>query len=501
MSQKSNRNIETWKIAVSLENIILTAKGVSGVTLYIQWKCGKESGILPRSICVDGKASLGEFSFEEKIRRDIKKYRYLKKTLHITLIQVLKNKKQAVGTIELNLALHLENQNKEEVELPIANGRLKFDLEILTDATPMTIKDTVINFDDIVDEIQQLEDDINEQNIEKEKLINDIDDLTYQVQVLKRNRVEEGDVTLEENQFIVEEMFLSKMTFSDKQHPLTGDIIFDKLSENKAIRPEKQKFLNKIVQSLKSISIISLETPKRNIYWIGVNALLVKRINTEIISKNLSDKNVHTRFVNNLFKQLNNSLLMTYQYIENKSQLMIMKYFTEPQSNLGTKVTFEILKEYLASMKKDKLSPVIVSNFCKMFVVHYDRLVFNNLMKQKSIAAEITFYIKCQIAAFCELLRDYSNDNYEEDFILLKSLCDLAVVSLEVISAQDLVNSICPNISFNQIFTIISKIEPPVNIVALNRLKKEVTNIKDKPQASTDENELIQLQLNDIFSF
>lgn len=142
-------------------------------------------------------------------------------------------------------------------------------------------------------------------------------------------------------------------------------------------------------------------------------------------------------------------------------------------SRLGTNTTFEDLKEYLTALKKDRVSSSISNHLITLFVVYYDRYIYNYLMSQRSISVDVTFFVKCQIAAFCEMLRSFTEKSYENQFVLLLSLCDITVINLEVITAQDLITSICPALSFQQIFNIIPKIEPPVFVLFSSATNKQ----------------------------
>lgn len=331
MTATSKGRNEQYPILIDVRDMQITLKNATGATLYIQWKCGTQTGIAPRAVCKDSVASLGSFHVEEKLLAHTKKYKYQKLPLTLFLLQVLKTKKQAVGKLELDISDYLETP-ETDIHLPMANGEITFKLIIQTAAPTLNAQAVVQDYDTLVSEVQYLEEDITAQLTEREQLNNVLQQLQDELVVLRRNRVAPGDVTMDEYQCIVSDIFLSKMTFSDKQHPLTADILFDRLNEQKMIRQEKQKFLELMINSLKAVVAISLETPKRNVYWVGVLTLLVKRVHTEFVPKNLSDKNIHTKFLNKLLNVLSDSLLSTFEYIRSKCSGNALKYFTDTKT-------------------------------------------------------------------------------------------------------------------------------------------------------------------------
>ena len=155
---------------------------------------------------------------------------------------------------------------------------------------------------------------------------------------------------------------------------------------------------------------------------------------------------------------------------------------------------------YLDSMKRDNLNKTIINIFCERFIVYFDRYVFNKLMQNEIIQIDISFYIPCQIAALCELLRNYSNERFESSFILLNSLTNLSMICIEIITPNELITQIAPNISFKQIIDILQHFLPFLNAEALHKLRNSMTNLRDKKPASTNEKELPILGFEDIIN-
>ncbi|ELP94816.1 hypothetical protein EIN_247100 [Entamoeba invadens IP1] len=494
------KHIETWKVMCEISDMVLTLKGVSGYMLFVQWKCGEKSGKTERCVCKEGRVDFGGFTFDDTIQRDAKKYTYLKKPLMLSLMNVLKSKNSLVGKIEVDLSKYMDSSEDNEVELPISNGKLKFHLITQTDATVIQGTEKLENSEDVIAQIEQLNEDIQGQ-LEEEKVLTDkLNEMATEVSFMKQNRVAEGDITQEESEFILAEIFLSNMSFSDKHHPLTAETIFEKLSEGRLVKSEKTKFLNKVVEVLEKISVMSLETPTRNVYWLGVTTLLTKQVNNEIIPKNRSDKEAHKAFVKNLFEVLKKSILLVYNEIEPKIRENVIPFFTDMNKTRGAVSSFEPFKEYLDVMKKDHIPEIVVNYFIRLFIDRFDRVVFNHLMSQRSVKTDLAIFVKCQIASFCEMIRKFSTEMFETYFTLLQSFCVMSIVSLDTVTALDLSTSVCPALSFKQIFDIIAKFEPPVNIVSVNKIKNGMRGIEDKQNAVTDENEHAELIASDLFN-
>ena len=497
MSQSKNKFIETYSMSCTMENIKFLFPQGTGATLFLEWKMGKKGNKLQRTVCKEGVTELGSISFNGTIQRDNRSFHYLKKNVKLSLFNVVKTKSKLVGELKLNLTQYIQ-QEVNEIELPLANGTLTFILTIQTDIQQITLEDGIIDPVEIENEIDEMVDMYEELEEEKFQLIERKEFREKTLDLMKRNQVLKGDITREENHFLINEIFLSKMTFSNRKQPLTADVIFSKLNENRLLKSDKQQFLDKIISILKQIMDISIDNPKKFIYWLGVCACLSKRVHSEIITKNLSDKNVKNKFVQNLFQLLVDQMNTLHDHIEQKIKRNYEKFFTDFNNQISLKNAFEPLILYLDSMKRDNISKTIISIFCKRFIIYFDRYIFNLLMKNEVIQLEVSFYIPCQIAAFCEMLRNYSSERFENDFILLNSITNLSMVSIEVINANELITQIAPNISFKQIFDILNKFIPFLNMEALSRLKNNMTNLKDKKPACMDEKALPVLEFEEI---
>ncbi|KAL7713039.1 hypothetical protein QTN25_009334 [Entamoeba marina] len=228
----------------------------------------------------------------------------------------------------------------------------------------------------------------------------------------------------------------------------------------------------------------SLETPKRNVYWTGVVGLLLKRISTEIIPKNMSEKKVHKKLITDLQSILCDVLYSTFRDIEKKQQSnYILNFFINIQNTPSANYVFALFKEYLSSMKRDHISQVIINVFIEMFVTCIDRSIFS------------TFG---QVAAFCELLRQFSIDPFHKHFILVNALCDLTVINLQIISPQDLATTIAPTLSYKQILLVLSKVEPKLDKNLLDKMSAGFTTMINREDAKTNPYEVSQFEMSDI---
>ncbi|KAL7713038.1 hypothetical protein QTN25_009333 [Entamoeba marina] len=232
MAVTPKKKSQKYAVQANIQDINLNISGCNSSTFFINWSTPTGNGNLQRAVCTNNTVQLGGFSFSEAVTRDTKKYSFRKKTFNIMF---------NASKIEVDLSQYLEEPSYA-IELPIANGMISFSLNIETEAKQIAVHEPLDGVEELEEDINTFEVEITNQLLRIDELAEVLDDLKKEKEQMTLSQVEEGQITLEEYQFIISDIFLSKMTFSDGQHPLTADVIFDKINDGRMIKQEKRKF-------------------------------------------------------------------------------------------------------------------------------------------------------------------------------------------------------------------------------------------------------------------
>ena len=517
--KQSTNIIEEWPFEAVLSELKYDAKNKTSTMLSIGYKFIETNRIndftpknmmfkrqtfskpktrqVQRAMMKDGLCSFTDITIEGKIQRNVRAQMYYDKIIRIKIYQVVEKETKIVESFDINFADYIKYE-KKDVSLKLKFGTLICYIGFTKQPPPMEKLDVVETKEEIMNQIDMFNNDIEEINdtlvegYEVKQL------LLEKLRVLKMFKINPGDLYPEESDFVINEIYLHVPRYNDDQKPILGSLIIKHIVDNKLFNYKMESFFKKIIEVLNILLRSTMNDAKLFVYYFTSTVNFLESVKRFQPQTHL-EKQQSEALINPLLKLINTYLKQLYDQIVKSSDGRVINFFLDTKEIPSMSMTFSFFFEVVRTMVRDKIHKTVFNHFFDSMLRHIDILIYNKIMSMKTIPAEYAFEVKQRKADFISGLQNQYKQKYDNVLPITTSTCDIISMDIGCLRIDDLKYYVTPELSYNQVFAIADKRDPPPDQYFYNQLKGEAMRRSFKASADLNDKPFQPLTIEKIF--